>query len=1239
MNFISLLSLYLRIPTLFLFLMIPLLSNGQSYENLITEYLSGIASEKGLQPSDIASWEITDQYVTKHNGVTHVHIRQLWQGISVYHGVANFTIKDGRVVYLTERLQRQIAQRANSTQATISARQAIEKAAKALKLPEVRNLQQLEAPAPNQYIFSQGGISQEYIPVKLVFFPGPEGELSLAWDLSIATLDGKHWWSLRMDASDGKILDQKDWIVKCHFPDHSSKPHRHTRATRNQSSGTSGTNMLPGQYRVFPFTIESPNHGPHSLVSEPADMLASPYGWHDTNGAPGAEYTITRGNNVHASEDRDGDNAPGYSPDGGNNLIFDFPLNQNQPAAQYQDASITNLFYINNIMHDVFYHYGFDEQSGNFQENNYGRGGLENDYVNADGQDGSGSNNATFGTPPDGENPRMSMFLWTSGSGNTDLLTINSPSAIGGLYEGAEATFGPGVPTTPVTADLVLVDDASNPDPNDGCETFVNGASLNGKIALINRGNCQFVVKIQAAQDAGAVGVVMINNVGGGAINMGGASNTITIPSLMISQADGNTIKSQINNGNTVNVTIQNLNPSFPTDSDFDNGIMAHEYGHGISTRLTGGPAEADGLFNAEQMGEGWSDYFTLVLSLDTNVLNRGIGTFSIGESTTGGGIRPARYSSDFAVNPFTYAATNDASNISLPHGIGFVWCTMLWDLTQELIDIYGYDPDIYKGSGGNNIAIQLVMDGLKLQPINPGFVDGRDAILMADQINNGGANQCLIWEVFARRGLGYSASQGSTASRSDQVEAFDMPPVCLTPTTPPVAKATHELVGCGNKVFFTDQSGSIPQGWSWDFGDGSTDTLQNPAHTYQLSGVYQVRLIVNNSLGADTFDQTVSITFPPAPVVADVFSCEGESLTLQATAGAEYNWYETNGTLLGTGTSLAIGIINADTSFLVEENVIPAPQKVGPVDGSFSSGGYHNTGFTGTVNFTAKDEFTIISAWVDAGSAGQRTIMLWDNANAGGNIIDSVRVDIPAGEQRITLNLEVPGPGDYSIGGTAINLFRNDAGASYPYEIAGLVRLTGSSAGPDFYYYLYDLEVRGTHCISERTTLKVKVAEAAFSYTQNNAGLFNFSDISQGAINWSWSFGDGNTSNMQNPSHGYATQGSFPVTLTVNGTCIFTDTVVNTWATGLESIAEGLEVNLTPNPTDGFVWVSLNQALVEPLNLTLYSAEGREVSHQILEPGETQKGWNLGKLPQAVYLVRLYNRKGSHMVRLMVNK
>jgi hypothetical protein len=75
-------------------------------------------------------------------------------------------------------------------------------------------------------------------------------------------------------------------------------------------------------------------------------------------------------------------------------------------------------------------------------------------------------------------------------------------------------------------------------------------------------------------------------------------------------------------------------------------------------------------------------------------------------------------------------------------------------------------------------------MDALKLQPCNPSMVDGRDAILAADQNANGGANECRIWAAFVKRGIGFGASDGGSAGTLAVVESFDDPPICLPEPT-----------------------------------------------------------------------------------------------------------------------------------------------------------------------------------------------------------------------------------------------------------------------------------------------------------------------------------------------------------------------------------------------------------------------------------------------------------------------
>jgi hypothetical protein len=232
-------------------------------------------------------------------------------------------------------------------------------------------------------------------------------------------------------------------------------------------------------------------------------------------------------------------------------------------------------------------------------------------------------------------------------------------------------------------------------------------------------------------------------------------------------------------------------------DGSFDNGVVVHEYGHGISNRNTGnGSSCLNSSASKEQMGEGWSDFFALMLTNQpgaTASVPRGIGTYATSEPITGGGIRPAKYSPDITINGFTYADTNgmeytNTSNQVVPdvHSIGFVWATMLWDLHWKYVEKYGYSSDVSaNATNGSTRVLQNVINGLKLQACNPTFIDGRNAILAAEAANtmSGGADKCMIWNVFANRGLGIDASAGSKTDINDQDYSFDVPAECLLAT------------------------------------------------------------------------------------------------------------------------------------------------------------------------------------------------------------------------------------------------------------------------------------------------------------------------------------------------------------------------------------------------------------------------------------------------------------------------
>ena len=752
-------------------------SAQQSDIDIINNYLDDNIEKFSYQTKDINEIFIKDK-IDSNNSFISLYVQQRFNGIDIFNAISTVAINNNKVVSFANRFQPLIDNKINVKEPSITAREAIISAVNNLDLGPIKDITLIEE-AENYFTYSAPEISKENINAKLAYFPMPDSTLRLAWDFSILTLNKKNWYSIRIDAINGLLINVNDWIINCEFD---SKEELNYQSNINVSRSVSSVDD-ESSYRVFALPTESPNHGSYELVNEPANEIASPFGWHDINGVTGPEYTITRGNNVWAREDIEGDggmSGTDYSPDGGESLTFDFELDFDQPPVGYQDASITNLFYINNMMHDIWYEYGFDEASGNFQENNYGNGGQESDSVNADGQDGDGMNNASFGTPPDGSNPQMTVYEWNGPLGQP--LNILD-GELAGAYTAVPAGFGNSLPyEDAIVAELVLVTDEPvfDGDLYDACEAITNGEEIDGKIAVIRRGTCQFGFKILAVQAYGAIGVIMVNNVASpSVITMGegddDASNTP--PSVMISQADGEPLIAALESEAVITASI--LADTYNIDCDFDNGILAHEYGHGISARLIGGASSVNCLNNLEQMGEGLSDWYGLMITMkegDQPTDARGIGTFASGQLTTGGGIRNAPYSTDFSINDYTYGDSN-SSSVSQPHGVGFVFATVLWDLTWAYIDKYEFDLDIYNGTGGNNIIMQLVIDALKLAPCSPGFVDLRDAILGADTVSNNGLNQCLIWEVFANRGLGYEADQGSVFIRTDQVEDFSLPP------------------------------------------------------------------------------------------------------------------------------------------------------------------------------------------------------------------------------------------------------------------------------------------------------------------------------------------------------------------------------------------------------------------------------------------------------------------------------
>ncbi len=644
----------------------------------------------GLSADDVNNLAVSSSYVDHNSGIRYVYLIQTYLDIPVYNQMQVLTFRNDKLLSNAGGRIAAMEQKINVPGGVppVSAANAL------LAAIADRNLVSTQTPViistkdnGHKIEFSNMGVSRENITAQLIWVPASEGKaVNLAWQVYIIPNTSSDYWLVKINANNSSSLGADNLTVYCNWtdPDHIYQFGSQDRHANEISRSTFGEtnpfdfkkiykNSYPvtvspsladnSNYRVIPLPYEAPSFMPgasttwHTIMANPwtaGSANATTLKWHSTD-ASGTDYNYTRGNNVWAYEDPLAANSGSVARSATSstalpNLTFDFTpdytleptVSTPSPNKQF---NITNLFYWNNIIHDVLYNYGFDEVGGNFQTNNLGRGGSGNDHVLAEAQDEAGlaatsanRNNANFSTPADGSSGRMQMYLWTA--------------------------------------------------------------------------------------------------------------------------------------------------PTPDRDGDVDNGIIVHEFGHGVSNRLTGGPAAAGCLSNAEQMGEGWSDYQALMLTQDwaNSILTtgfttpRGIGTYALNQATTGLGIRTQRYCTDFTINNRSYAASISTSS----HTRGEIWCATLWDMTWNIINQVGtINSNIYDlaGGGGNNIALKLVMEGMKLQPCSPGFIDGRNAILQADLNLYGGAYQCAIKEAFRRRGMGDGASQGSSASVTDQVTSFVLNP------------------------------------------------------------------------------------------------------------------------------------------------------------------------------------------------------------------------------------------------------------------------------------------------------------------------------------------------------------------------------------------------------------------------------------------------------------------------------
>jgi PKD repeat protein len=313
-----------------------------------------------------------------------------------------------------------------------------------------------------------------------------------------------------------------------------------------------------------------------------------------------------------------------------------------------------------------------------------------------------------------------------------------------------------------------------------------------------------------------------------------------------------------------------------------------------------------------------------------------------------------------------------------------------------------------------------------------------------------------------------------------------------------------------GLTVSFVDLSTNSPTSWQWDFGDGNTSTTQNPSHTYLANGTYTVCLIASNACGTDTFCTSLSVAGCVPPVANWTSVTAGLTVNfsdLTTNSPTTWSWDFGDGSALGTtqNPSHVYATVGTFTVCLIASNVCGIDTICFPI----------NTGCNSPVAGFTRIPTNLSVAFTDV-SSGTPTSWLWDFGDGNTSTLQN-----PTHVYAAT--------GTYNVCLTATNT-------------------CGSN----------------TTC----TVITVNCPAPVASFTFTNTGLtLNLTSTSTGGpTSYAWTFGDGGTSTVANPTHVYIQGGTYQVCLTITAPC------------GTHTLCQNITLNC-PLPNSNFSFTNINLA------------------------------------------------------------
>jgi Zn-dependent metalloprotease len=310
----------------------------------------------------------------------------------------------------------------------------------------------------------------------------------------------------------------------------------------------------------------------------------------------------------------------------------------------------------------------------------------------------------------------------------------------------------------------------------------------------------------------------------------------------------------------------------------------------------------------------------------------------------------------------------------------------------------------------------------------------------------------------------------------------------------PQVDFAVNADSTCTGIVAFKNLSSLGANAFRWDFGDGFSSTEKAPTHEYKTNGTYDVKLVAQNSFGADSLIKSALITVDriSAPQVSNDTFCFRSNAGLKINTSENVLWYrDTTAASIYAGDSLTIFNFRKDTTLYIREVSKEARVTGGALSNGIGAGEY--SGDNDYLLFDVHEEIVLQSIVLFSNKAGIRKL---DLRNKDGELVASKDIYVPGSPLQVNINMTIYPDTNYrlSFSDRDVSLYKNTSGATYPYQIGNLVTIKGSNLSGG-YPYFYRWSVASTSCVSNFQAIKATV--------DSSCVITTLTDLEEKASSW----------------------------------------------------------------------------------------------------------------------------------------